>query len=114
MNERRKSNTRPTAIALRYEGRGAPRLIAKGRGATAERIVELAKSHGIPMQHDPELVEMLAQMKLGEEIPPALYAAIAELLAFIYSVSDERQAQQENIPDSAGGAASVVRYPQGE
>ncbi|MGF1615532.1 MAG: EscU/YscU/HrcU family type III secretion system export apparatus switch protein [Gammaproteobacteria bacterium] len=84
------SATTPTAVALRYNGEGAPRLMAKGRGETAERIVELAKRYGIPIQPDPMLVELLAQVRLDEEIPPVLYAAVAQLLAFIYSLSDER------------------------
>ena len=91
MNESsNKKHTRPIAAALQHNGEGAPRLTAKGRGEIAERILELAKLHGIPIQHDRGLVELLAQIKLGDEIPPPLYAAIAELLAFIYKLAGEQ------------------------
>ncbi len=87
MNSPGQKSTRPTAVALRYNGNGAPRLTAKGCGETAERILELARRHGIPIQHDQALVELLAQVKLGEEIPPVLYAVVAELLSFVYSLT---------------------------
>jgi flagellar biosynthesis protein len=87
MSERSKEDTRHTAVALHYNGEDAPRVTAKGSGGTAERILELARHHGIPIQHDRLLVELLSQVELGEEIPPALYAAIAELLSFVYSLS---------------------------
>lgn len=90
--------TTRTAVALRYDGEGAPRLVGKGRGETAERIVELAKRYGIPIQPDPMLVELLAQVRLEEEIPPVLYAAVAQLLAFIYSLSDERPGRPVAAP----------------
>lgn len=87
MNNTNRPKTKPTAVALRYDGEGAPRLTAKGHGETAERILALARRHGIPIQQDRALVELLAQVRLGEEIPPVLYAAVAELLAFVYGLS---------------------------
>lgn len=96
MNQTSKGNTKHTAVALHYNGEGAPRVTAKGSGETAERILELARLHGIPIQHDRLLVELLAQIKLGEEIPPALYAAIAELLSFVYSLSGKHPMAPEN------------------
>lgn len=75
------------AVALRYDGQGAPRVIAKGRGECAERILSVARAYGIPLQDDPELVELLAQIDLGAEIPPKLYTLIAELFAFIHNLS---------------------------
>lgn len=82
-----KEKAKRTAVALHYSGEGAPRVMAKGSGEIAERILELASLHNVPIQHDRALVELLAQVRLGEEIPPTLYAAIAELLSFIYSLS---------------------------
>ena len=75
------------AVALRYDGHGAPRITAKGRGLTAERILALAAEHGIPLREDPDLVVLLSQMDLGGEIPATLYLAVAEVIAFAYKLS---------------------------
>lgn len=74
-------------VALRYEGVGAPRVTAKGEGLVAEKILELAKEHHIPLHEDPALVAVLAKLELGDEIPVALYRAVAEVIAFAYMVS---------------------------
>jgi flagellar biosynthesis protein len=74
-------------VALRYDGTGAPRVTAKGRAAVAERIVALAREHGVPLQDDPDLAAVLARIPLGEEIPEALYRAVAEVIAFAYLLS---------------------------
>ncbi len=74
-------------VALRYEGMGAPRVTAKGEGLVAEKILELAKEHRIPLHEDPSLVAMLAKLELGDEIPVALYKAVAEVIVFAYMVS---------------------------
>ncbi|HWQ95627.1 MAG TPA: EscU/YscU/HrcU family type III secretion system export apparatus switch protein [Gammaproteobacteria bacterium] len=74
-------------VALRYEGVGAPRVTAKGEGLVAEKILELAKEHHIPLHEDPNLVAVLAKLELGDEIPVALYRAVAEVIAFAYMVS---------------------------
>jgi flagellar biosynthesis protein len=77
------------AAALRYEPGedGAPRLVAKGQGAVADRILEIARRHGIPIREDRELVQILASLDLYREIPPELYKAVAEILAFLYSLN---------------------------
>ena len=74
------------AVALKYEpGKdAAPRVTAKGRGVIAERIVELAKKHGIHVEEDPELADVLYRLDINEEIPQHLYRAVAEILAFVY------------------------------
>ncbi|HBH60254.1 MAG TPA: flagellar biosynthesis protein FlhB [Nitrospiraceae bacterium] len=76
------------AAALKYRpGKdSAPKLVAKGRGKVAEKIIEIAKTHGIPVQEDKELVEFLSMLDLYQEIPPELYRAVAEILAFVYSL----------------------------
>lgn len=84
---RRTSDTPPTAVALRYEGNGAPRVTAKGQGEVAEQILAIAAEHGVPVREEPELAALLARVDLGEEIPPALYVAVAEVLAFAYRLS---------------------------
>lgn len=78
---------RELAVALKYDGVGAPRVTAKGAGEIAERIVELAIEHNIPMQENALLAQTLAQLELNEEIPPALYLAVAEIIAFAYYLS---------------------------
>ncbi|PLY12055.1 MAG: flagellar protein FhlB [Sedimenticola sp.] len=75
------------AVALLYDGNNAPRITAKGRGAVAERIFAIAENHGIPLENDPELAAILAQIPLGDEIPENLYRAIAEIIAFAYMLS---------------------------
>ncbi len=80
------------AVALRYnrEQDDAPTVTAKGQGRVAENIIELAKEHGIPIKDDPDLVEVLASLEIDQEIPPEIYVAVAELLAFVYSANSER------------------------
>lgn len=78
------------AAALKYN-RGdaaAPKMVAKGRGKIAEKIVEIAKAHNIPIREDRELVEFLSTLDLYQEIPQELYKAVAEILAFIYLIKD--------------------------
>lgn len=78
------------AVALRYDGAGAPRVNAKGRGKTAERILAIAREHGIPLYEDPDLITLLSRLDLGDEIPRSLYLAVAEVIAFAYRVSGKR------------------------
>jgi flagellar biosynthesis protein len=77
----------PIAVALRYDGTGAPRVTAKGRAELAERIVAAAREHGIPLQDDPALAAVLSRIPLGDEIPETLYRAVAEVIAFAYLLS---------------------------
>jgi flagellar biosynthesis protein len=82
-------NKSPKAAALKYRhGKDpAPKLVAKGRGEIARKIIETAKAHHVPVQEDKELVEFLSMLDLYQEIPQGLYKAVAEILAFIYSVN---------------------------
>jgi len=79
----------PRAIALEYDRASgeAPSLVAKGRGEVAKNILALAEKHGIPVRRDPDLVELLRGCDVGEEIPVELYAAVAELLAYLYRLN---------------------------
>lgn len=87
----RKNFKRPKrAVALQYDGLGAPRLTAKGCAETAERIMAIAAEHGIPIHEDPQLSAALAHLDLGDEIPELLYLAIAEVLAFVYDLDTLR------------------------
>lgn len=82
-----RDNKPTTAVALRYDGKNAPRLTAKGHGDLAEAILAKAREHGIPMQENPELCRLLARLELNESIPRELYVAVAEVLAFAYWVT---------------------------
>ena len=79
---------RDVSAALIYTGTGAPRVIAAGRGKVAATILERAREAGVPVHADPELADALAGLALGSEVPEDLWAAVAEALAWAYSVSD--------------------------
>jgi len=72
------------ATALRYDGGGAPRVVAAGRGLVAERILAAAEEAGVPVREDRALAAALAALDLGQEVPEALYVAVAETLAWAY------------------------------
>jgi flagellar biosynthesis protein len=77
------------AAVLKYKHQidRAPKLVAKGKGMLADRILELARKHRIPIQSDPALVEVLSQLDIDQEIPPDLYRAVAQVLAYVYRVT---------------------------
>jgi len=81
------------AVALRYnlEEDQAPVVVAKGRGFIAEQIKELARASGVPLKEDKELADYLMALDLYEQIPPELYAVVAEVLAYIYSMNNKYQ-----------------------
>ncbi len=77
------------AVALVYN-RGqsvAPKVVASGRGTLAEKIIETAREAGVHIMEDPDLVELLAQVPVGDDIPVELYQAVAEVLAFVYRLN---------------------------
>lgn len=75
------------ALRYRHGTDIAPKLIAKGKGYVADQIVALAKANDIPIHEDRNMVEILSAIELYEQIPPQLYKAVAEVLAFIYQVT---------------------------
>lgn len=80
------------AVALEYDSsrHGAPIVSAKGRGLLAERIIEVARESGVPLYRDPDLTEVLMAVDLDDFIPGDLYQAVAEVLAFVYRLNQER------------------------
>lgn len=89
-----KVDKRQSAIALAYQtGDVAPKVVAKGRGLIAQAIIERAKEYGVYVHESEELVGLLMQVELDENIPPQLYRAVAELLAWLY-----RLEKAENPP----------------
>lgn len=74
------------AIALKYDGKQAPTLTAKGDDALAEAILQLAREHEVPIYENAELVKLLARMELGDSIPQELYRTLAEIIAFAWQL----------------------------
>ena len=74
----------------------APTVVAKGHGAVADRILELARQNGIPIHEDPELIEALARLDVQQEIPPELYQVMAEVLTFVYRANKKKAAALPN------------------
>lgn len=85
---RQRKAPRNRAVALNYDSASmpAPKISASGQGAIAERIIELAKENDVPIRKDPDMVELLAQLDVGQIIPPELYTVVAEVLAFVYRI----------------------------
>ncbi len=84
------------AAALKYDPQNdaAPVVTAKGRGTIAEKIISIAKKNGIPIKEDPSLVQILSKLEMDEQIPPVLYKAVAEILAFVYSLNEKRRGEK--------------------
>jgi flagellar biosynthesis protein len=85
-------NKQKQAVALRYEPKKdrAPKVAAKGRGYFADKILELARQHNIPVRQDKNLLQILSHLDLNQEVPPEVYRAVAEILAFIYRLSNRK------------------------
>lgn len=97
---------RPQAVAIQYDDRSAaPRVVAKGYGTLAETIIQTAKDNGLYVHESTELVGVLMKLDLDQQIPPGLYVAIAELLAWLYelegkSMEDVVQQAKPGTPGS--------------
>jgi flagellar biosynthesis protein len=82
---------RKKAVAVKYRPetrKSAPEVLAKGSGKTAEKIINKAEELGIYIHEDPDIVEILSRVDLGEEIPPELFETIAEILVFAYEMNN--------------------------
>lgn len=77
------------ALGWNKEKDNAPKVLGSGSGEIAERIIKLAHENGIPIKEDEDLCEILSKLELGEEIPPAMYKAVAEVFSFIYRMSNK-------------------------
>ena len=104
-----KSRAREQAVALTYaEGDRSPRVAAKGRGLIAQEIIKRAKAAGVYVHESPELVSLLMEVDLDERIPPQLYTAVAELLAWIYRLE---AGESPNILGAPPNSASAIVIP---
>lgn len=91
-------NDKPqSAVALHYDGKNAPKIIAKGHGDLAADIIALAREHGVLIHEDEQLNQLLQRMELGDQIPPELYVLIAELIAFSYVLQGKFPENWANI-----------------
>lgn len=77
------------AVALRYneEKDAVPRVVASGQGDLADRIVKVAREHGVDVYEDPDLIELLSKLRVDEYIPEKLFVAVAEVMAYVYRVN---------------------------
>ena len=114
----------PIAVALHYNasGSGAPRVVAKGGGHIADKIIETAREHNVPLQEDAALATALSKLDIGREIPKELYVAVAHVLAFAWAVagkngftspsSSERPARSDSSSTAAPRLAerTAARY----
>ena len=80
------------AVALGYNRHkdNAPKVLATGSGEVAKNIINLAKSHDIPIKEDADLIEVLSKVDLNEEVPPNLYKAVAEIFNFLYQMTNKK------------------------
>lgn len=78
------------AVALFYDGKNAPHVSAKGTGAIAQEIINIANEHNIPLCDNSELVDLLVSLELGDEIPTSLYIAVAHIIAFAYELEGKQ------------------------
>lgn len=87
----KKTTRRKSAVAIKYSPleTSAPTVAAKGHGLIAQKIIELAHKHNIPIKEDPDLVQVLSQLDLNEKIPASVYKAVAEILAFVYTLNNK-------------------------
>jgi flagellar biosynthesis protein len=90
-----KESVTSLAAAIKYDSErdSAPKIAARGRGTIAEKIIEIAEQNGIPIKNDPDLVQILSKLEVGAEIPVELYRAVAEILAFVYSLNEGQRSQ---------------------
>jgi flagellar biosynthesis protein len=82
---------RKTAVAINYDkaAMAAPKLVAKGSGIIAERLIAMARENGIPIVEDKVLVETLDQLSVNQQIPPELYQVVAEILVSVYRADEK-------------------------
>lgn len=85
------------AVALKYKPKedNAPKVVAKGTGLIAQKIIDIAKANNIPIKDDPDLVNVLSALSLYEDLPPSLYKVVAEVIAFFYHVNKKRLENQQ-------------------
>ena len=89
------------AVALFYDGKNAPHVSAKGTGAIAQQIIDIANEHNVPLCDNSALVDLLVNLEVGDEIPTSLYIAVAYIIAFAYDLEGKQ-------PDGWQGSNSIL------
>ncbi|MDR3631041.1 MAG: EscU/YscU/HrcU family type III secretion system export apparatus switch protein [Desulfocapsaceae bacterium] len=94
-----KEKTLEKAVAILYDDskNTAPQVIASGKGVIARNIIETARKAGIHIQEDPNLIELLSKVPIGDEIPVELYQTVAEMLAFVYRINNTYREKREKL-----------------
>ncbi len=89
----KKAGPKKSAVALKYDplNDAAPKIIAKGHGSIAEKIIEIAREAGIPIKEQSDLVEVLSKLDLYSEIPPETYVIVAKILAWVYELNKKAE-----------------------
>ncbi len=85
---------KPLAVTLCYDSTGVPRVSTRGTSSITKQIIAAAKEYGIPIEQNEELTALLSTVKLHDEIPPKLYAVVAQLLVFIYHINEQKRQDQ--------------------
>ena len=104
------------AVAMKYDGEGAPVVVASGMGYLAERMIEVASESGVPVYEDNSLATMLSQLALGQEIPDALYQAIVEIYVYFlnFDPKDPDKFRREREERTAQAAPAPAQEKKGE
>ncbi len=100
MREAKSGNPKKLAVALSYDGDSAPTVSAKGSGSVAERIEEIAREAGVPIENNPMMAEALSQIEIDHEIPLELYQAVAVLIGFIMRTGQAQHPKEDRNTQS--------------
>jgi flagellar biosynthesis protein len=94
------------AAALRYdhEKDDVPRLVAKGKGALAERIIEVARKNGVTIREDPDLLNLLTKLEVDQLIPEGMFRAVAEVMAYVYRINNRADEVARSTRTEVAGA----------
>ena len=104
-----RGSSREKAVALQYaETDSVPRIVSSGVGEVAKTIIELAKSHGVPVRRDAELVEMLSGLPAGAAVSPESYRLVAEILVFLYAADVRFREKHGHVKSTLVPAAPEV------
>ena len=106
------------AVALRYNAKkeNAPKVVAKGQGEIAKRIIKIAEENELPIKKDEDLVELLTKIEIDKEIPSNLYKAVAEVFSFIYNVTNKKlddasKVQSEGLTPKGEKDGKITKLP---
>lgn len=90
MDAKTKKDLKVAALKYDKEGEDVPRIVAKGKGELAQRIIDVAEEHGLHIHKDADLVEVLEKVELNDAIPLEVYAVVAEIFAYLYRLNKDK------------------------